>query len=258
MIPIAKPNLGEEEKRAVLEVMESGQLAQGAKVAEFEKRFAEYVGRGHGIAVNSGTSALHIALLAHGIGRGDEVVVPALTFFASASTVLLCGGTPTFADVDRDLGQRAKYDHILVGYNYRMTEIAAAIGLVQLRKLDGWVRKRRENAARLTKGISQIEGLAPPVEGNWMLHAYYQYIVRVEDGFPLTRDEIVRRLNDEGIGARASYPSVLYRQKAFRKRPKNRAKVAEDVIPRLVEVPVHPLVGAADITTILGALEALR
>src|SRR2546426_8620750 len=102
MIPIAKPNLGEEEKRAVLEVMESGQLAQGAKVAEFEKGFAEYGGRGHGIAVNSGTSALHVALLAHGIGRGDEVVVPPLTFFACASTVLLCGGTPTFADVDRD------------------------------------------------------------------------------------------------------------------------------------------------------------
>src|SRR5437667_5852415 len=98
----------------------------------------------------------------------------------------------------RDHGQTSKYQHVLIGYNYRMTEIAAAIGLVQLRKLDGWVRKRRENAARLTKGISQIEGLAPPVEGNWMLHAYYQYIVRVEDGFPVSRDEIVRRLNDQG------------------------------------------------------------
>src|SRR5437867_956351 len=103
MIPIAKPNLGEEERRAVLEVLESGQLAQGPKVAEFEKAFAGYVGRGHGIAVTNGTAALHIALLAHGIGRGDEVVVPPLTFFASASTVILCGGTPTFADVDRNL-----------------------------------------------------------------------------------------------------------------------------------------------------------
>ncbi len=362
MIPIARPNIGEEEKRAVLEVLESGQFAQGAKVAEFEKRFAEYVGRGYGIAVNSGTSALHIALLAHGIGRGDEVVVPALTFFASASTVLLCGGTPTFADVDRDLynmdaahlkaqvtkktravmpvdlygqtaemdaindvaeardllvledacqahgaeyhgrkagnlgdtacfsfyptknmttteggmvltddpkiaeacrllrdhGQRAKYDHILVGYNYRMTELAAAIGLVQLKKLDGFVRKRRENAARLTKGIAEIEGLSPPVEGNWMLHAYYQYIVRVEDRFPLTRDEIVQRLTSEGVGARPSYPSVLYKQKAFRKRPKNRSKVAEDVIPRLFEIPVHPLVSSEDIDMILRALESLR
>ena len=157
----------------------------------------------------------------------------------------------------RDHGQRAKYDHILVGYNYRMTEIAAATGLVQLRKLDGYVRKRRENAARLTKGISQIEGLTPPVEGNWMLHAYYQYILRVENGFPLTRDEIVKRLAEEEIGARASYPGVLYRQKAFRKRPKNRSKVAEDVIPRLFEIPVHPLVSGDDIDRILTVLDSL-
>ena len=158
----------------------------------------------------------------------------------------------------RDHGQRGKYDHILVGYNYRMTELAAAIGLVQLTKLDGYVRKRRENAARLTKGISGIEGLSPPVEGNWMLHAYYQYVVRVEDGFPLTRDEIVKRLTSEGIGARPSYPTVLYKQKAFRKRPKNRSKVAEDVIPRLFEVPVHPLVGPEDVDRIVGALASIR
>src|SRR5206468_3498542 len=122
----------------------------------------------------------------------------------------------------RDHGQRAKYDHALVGYNYRMTEVCAGIGLVQLRRLDGFVRARRENAARLTKGISQIEGLSPPVEGNWMLHSYYQYIVRVEDGFPHGRDEIVRRLSSEGIGCRPSYPMVLYRQKGFHKRPRAR------------------------------------
>src|SRR2546426_2292438 len=297
MIPIAKPNLGEDGKRAVREVRESGQLAQGPRGEEFERRFAEYVGRGHGIAVTNGAAALHIALLAHGIGRGHEVVVPPLTFFASASTVIQCGGKPTFADVDRDLynmdptllktavtkktravmpvylygqtaemdpineiaeahdllvledacqahgaeyhgrkagdlgdtacfsfyptknmttgeggmiltddpkiaeacrllrdhGQRAKYDHILVGYNYRMTEIAAAIGLVQLRKLDGWVRKRRENAAPLTKGVSQIEGRAPPLGGDWMVPPHYQYILRVEDGVPPPPDQIVRR-----------------------------------------------------------------
>ena len=362
MIPIAKPNLGEEERRAVIEVLDSGRFAQGAKVAEFEKRFAEYVGRGHGIAVSNGTAALHIALLAHGIGKGQEVVVPPLTFFASASTVILCGGKPTFADIDRNLynmepthlksavtkrtravmpvhlygqtaemdpinetaeahdlvvledacqahgaeyhgkkagalgdtacfsfyptknmmtgeggiivtddpqvaetcrllrshGERAKYDHVLVGFNYRTTEVAAAIGLVQLRKLDGFVRRRRENAARLTKGISQIEGLSPPVEGNWMLHSYYQYIVRVEDSFPLSRDTIVERLNSDGVGCRPSYPSVLYAQKAFRRRPRTRCPVAEDVVGRLFELPVHPLVSPEDVDTILGSLDRLR
>jgi perosamine synthetase len=363
MIPIAKPNLGAEEEKAVLEVLESGQLAQGPRVAEFEKRFAEYIGRGHGIAVCNGTAALHIALLAHGIGRGHEVVVPPLTFFASASSVMLCGGVPVFADVDRGLynldparvkeavtkktkavmpvhlygqtaemdpineaaeardlvvledacqahgaeyhgrkagnlgdtacfsfyptknmttteggmivtddpriaetcrllrshGEAAKYEHVALGYNYRMTEVAAAIGLVQLRKLDGFVRKRRENAARLTKGLSQIEGLTPPAEGNWMLHAYYQYIVRVEDGFPLSRDEVVKRLNAEGVGSRPSYPKVLYQQKAFgSRRPRFRCRVAEDVVPRLFELPVHPLVSPEDVEAILRGVESLR
>jgi len=363
MIPIAKPIMGEEEKRAALEVLASGQLVQGPRVAEFEKRFAEYVGRGHGIAVHSGTAALHLALLAHKVGQGQEVVVPPLTFFASASTVMLCGGTPTFADIDPDLytldprhlkgvitkktrtvmpvhiygqtaemdpineiaeahdlgviedacqahgaeyhgrkagnlgdtacfsfyptknmttggeggmivtddpriaercrllrdhGQASKYEHVSVGYNQRMTEVAAAIGLVQLRKLDSFVRKRRENAARLTKGVSQIEGLAPPTEGNWMLHSYYQYIVRVEDGFPLSRDELVEALNSEGIGARRSYPKVLYRQKAFGPaRPRGRCKIAEGLLPRLFELPVHPLVSSDDIGRILATLESL-
>src|SRR3972149_4440961 len=111
MIPIAKPIIGEGEKRgaveglggAAREVLESGQLVQGPRVAEFEKRFAAYVGRGQGIAVHSGTAALHIALLAHKVGRGTEVVIPPITSLASASTVMLCGGAATFADVDRGL-----------------------------------------------------------------------------------------------------------------------------------------------------------
>ena len=68
--------------------------------------------------------------------------------------------------------------------------VAAAIGLVQLKKLEGWVKQRRTNALALTKGLEGIEGLVPPAEGNWMVHSYYQYIVRREDPFPLSRDDI--------------------------------------------------------------------
>ena len=102
MIPIARPIIGEEELAAVKEVLASGMLAQGPKVKAFESAFAKDVGRKHGIAVANGTEALHIALAAHDIGGGNEVLIPPLTFFATASTVLQCGAKPVFVDVARD------------------------------------------------------------------------------------------------------------------------------------------------------------
>ncbi len=362
MIPIARPILGEEEFAAVKEVLASGMLAQGARVKAFEKAFAADVGRKHGIAVANGTAALHVALMAHGIRTGQEVLIPPLTFFATASTVLLCDAKPVFVDVHResynidpskvataitrktaaimpvhlygqtaemdpileaardrgipliedaaqahgaeyhgrkagrlgdtacfsfyptknmttgeggmiltdddaiaekarllrDHGQASKYEHVMLGYNYRMTEIAAAIGLVQLKKMEGWVKQRRANARALTKGLEGIEGLVPPSEGNWMVHSYYQYVVRREDAFPILRDDIVRTLNEDGIGCRPSYPMPLYQQKVLRDlRIRGRCPVAEDVVPRLFELPVHPGVGPADIERIVDAIERL-
>jgi len=93
MIPVARPVVGEEEIAAVAEVMRSGMLARGSVVAEFESRFADYCGAAHAVGVNSGTAALHAALLAAGIRPGDSVIVPAFTFFATASSVSMCGAT---------------------------------------------------------------------------------------------------------------------------------------------------------------------
>src|SRR5437870_2055106 len=282
MIPIARPILGEDEFAAVKEVLASGMLAQGPKVKAFEDAFAADLGRKHGIAVANGTAALHIALLAHGITQGQEVLIPPLTFFATASTVLFCGAKPVFVDVDRAAynmdptkvvgamtrktaailpvhlygqtaemdpileaaaergipviedaaqaagaeyhgkkagklgatacfsfyatknmttgeggmivtdddrvaekarllrhhGQPAKYEHVLVGFNYRMTEIAAAIGLAQAAKLDGWVNERRARARGLSKGRDGTGGLVPPSEGNWKGQSCHQELVR--------------------------------------------------------------------------------
>src|SRR3989454_627776 len=295
MIPIARPLLGDEELAAVREVLASGMLAQGPKVEAFEKAFAKDLGRKHAIAVTNGTAALHVALPAHGIGPGQEVVIPPLTFFATASTVILCGARPVFVDIDRSSynmdpakvasaitrktaaimpvhlygqtaemdpilaaardrgipviedaaqaagaeyhgkkagnlgdtacfsfyatknmttgeggmivtdddrvaekarllrhhGQPAKYEHVLVGFNYQMTDIAAAIGLAQLAKLDSWVKHRRANAAALSKGLDGIEGLVPPSEGNWMVHSYYQYILRRGGAVPPSPEGII-------------------------------------------------------------------
>ena len=362
MIPVAKPLLGEEELAAVKDVFESGRLVQGPRVEAFEKAFSAYVGRKHGIAVANGTAALHVDLLAHGVKEGQEVLIPPLTFFASASTVLQVGAKPVFVDIDRssynmdpakigaaitrktsaimpvhlygqtaemapiletakahdaiviedacqahgaeyhgrkagnlgdsacfsfyatknmttgeggmivtddaqvaerarlirDQGQAAKYEHVLLGFNLRMTELQAAIGLVQLRKLDGWVRQRRANAKALSKGLDGIDGLVPPAEGNWMVHAYYQYIMRAEPSFPRSRDEIVEALLEDGVGSRGSYPAALYKQKALRDlKVRGRAPVTESVVGRLFELPVHPSVTPADLETIVAAVERL-
>ena len=362
MIPIARPLLGDEEFAAVREVLASGILAQGERIRAFEEAFAAYEGRKHGIAVANGTAALQLALMAHGIRRGHEVLIPPLSFFATASTVLLCGARPAFVDIDpstytmdpakvaeavsrkttalvpvhlygqtaemdpilevarekdltviedacqahgaeyrgkkagnlgdtacfsfyatknmttgeggmivtddadvaqkarllRDHGQASKYRHVVVGTNARMTEVAAAIGLVQLRKLDGWVARRRANASELTKRLQVIKGLVPPAEGPGRVHSFYQYVVRVESDFPMTRDEIVKALEATGVGARPSYPMALYRQDALRSlRLRGRCPVAESIIERLFELPVHPGLTAEDVDRIANNLLGL-
>jgi dTDP-4-amino-4,6-dideoxygalactose transaminase len=102
MIPVAKPEIGADERAAVDRVMQSGMLAQGPEVAAFEQEFAAVVGGRHSVAVNSGTSALHLAFLAGGIGPGDEVIVPSFSFAATANAVALTGATPVFADIELD------------------------------------------------------------------------------------------------------------------------------------------------------------
>ncbi|MBX3193985.1 MAG: DegT/DnrJ/EryC1/StrS family aminotransferase [Microbacteriaceae bacterium] len=102
MIPAAKPEIGAEERAAVDRVMQSGMLAQGPEVAAFEQEFSDLVGGRHSVAVNSGTSALHLAFLAAGIGPGDEVIVPSFSFAATANAVALTGATPVFADIELD------------------------------------------------------------------------------------------------------------------------------------------------------------
>ena len=102
MIPAAKPLIGDDERAAVDRVMRSGMIAQGPEVAAFETEFSSLVGGRHSVAVNSGTSALHLAFLAGGIGPGDEVIVPSFSFAATANAVALAGGVPVFADIETD------------------------------------------------------------------------------------------------------------------------------------------------------------
>ncbi|MDP6144832.1 MAG: DegT/DnrJ/EryC1/StrS family aminotransferase, partial [Acidimicrobiales bacterium] len=102
MISLSKPIIGEDEKQAVMRVLDSGMIAQGPEVEAFENEFSSLVSDHHCVAVNSGTSALHLGLLAAGVESGDEVIIPSFTFAATANAVSLCGATPVFVDIDID------------------------------------------------------------------------------------------------------------------------------------------------------------
>jgi len=114
-IPIARPQLGEEEEAAVIEVMRSGMLAQGARVKAFEESFARAMGARYAVATSNGTTALYLALLAHGIGPGDEVITSPLTFIATANAIVHTGARPTFADVDDSLNLDPRAAAAMIG-----------------------------------------------------------------------------------------------------------------------------------------------
>ena len=300
-VPVAKPIIGDEEIENVVEVLKSGMIAQGPKVAEFEQKFADWIGTKYAIAVNSGTAALHVALLSCGIGKGDEVITTPFTFIASGNAIVYTGAKPVFADIDlktytlnpdtieslitentkailpvhlygqsanmdrineiaekhgliviedaaqahgatcngknvgnmgdmacfsfyptknmttseggiittndEDLAENAKifrahgasvrYHHDAIGYNFRMTDISAAIGLAQLEKIDGFNDKRIENAAYLNEGLKDVEGVITPYCAYDSKHVYHQYTIRVEKG---ERDDWVDIINGCGVG----------------------------------------------------------
>ncbi len=362
MIPIARPSIQREEREAVLRVLQSYFLTQGERVREFEGLFSDYVGTEYAVATNSGTAALHTALCALGLHEGDEVILPAITFFSCAAMIARCGATPVVADVGgedynlsseslaeaitpatkaimavhmygqpadmgaicdlakergvpviedacqahgarygksrvgslgtvgcfsfyptkvittgeggmvttddggiadhsrmfRNHGASRKYHHEFLGHNYRMTEIAAALGIEQLARIEDFIQARSHNANYLSKALATIDGLEPPPVLPKRTHVFYQYIIRVTREFPLKRDEVVARLGDLGVESRPSYPVPIHRQPAFQGVGRSaECPVAEMILPQMLELPVHPLLSEADLQTIASALETL-
>jgi perosamine synthetase len=338
-VPIARPSFGQLEEEAVIEVLRSGWVSQGPRVAEFERQFAEYVGAAHAVAVSSCTTALHLALVAAGVKPGDEVICPSLSFIATANAIVYAGATPVFADIDRSTynldpnrieelitprtsaillvhqiglpspinaiqavafrhglalvedaacaigseyrGQRIGKPHsamacfsfhprkILttaeggmlttndeemaarvrrlrqhamtvsdlarhsssrvviehydeVGYNYRMTDLQAAIGLVQLHRLDKMLLRRRELAERYTQRLSNLGWLVPPREPSDCRHNFQSYMARLTEDAPISRDALMQELLDHGIASRrgimAIHRELPYRDQAVEAR----------------------------------------
>jgi perosamine synthetase len=348
MIPIARPHMGAEELAAVSRVLTSGQLAQGEQVALFERRFAELCQVKEAVAVSSGTAAIHLALLAHEIGPGDEVITTPLSFAATANTILLVGAKPVFVDIEPDTynidpalveaaitprtkaimpvhlygnpsdmdrlgqlaakhgliliedacqahaatirgkpvgsfgtgcfsfyatknmttgeggmvttndpeiaervrlwrshGQQRRYHHIALGYNLRMMDIQAALGLAQMEKLEAWTEQRIANAAFLTSQLR--EWVKTPVVRPGYRHVYHQYTIQVSGD----RNAWQQALAERGIGTAVHYPCPIHQQPFYQEQGFNISlPIAEAAAQQILSLPVHPAVSEEDLATI--------
>ncbi|MDQ3150060.1 MAG: DegT/DnrJ/EryC1/StrS family aminotransferase [Chloroflexota bacterium] len=354
MIPIARPQMGEEEKQRVWEAMASGSLAQGPRVRELEEQFAAFVGADHAVATSSGTTALHLALLGHGIGPGDEVITVPFTFIASANSILYTGARPVFVDIGerdfcidpslieaaltertraimpvslygqpadmdaiaaiaerhglavvedacqahgaaigdrrsgtwgagtfsfyptknmttgeggmlttddgelaervrllREHGMKVRYHHDVIGYNFRMTDIAAAIGLAQLPKLPANNDRRREIAARYDGELRGV--LTPHVRPN-VTHVYHQYTLRVNQ-----RDAFAEALTNRGVGSAIYYPLPVHRQKPFLALGygADAMPVTDRLTAQVLSIPVHPSLTDEEVNAVIEAVNAI-
>ena len=363
-IKVAMPQVGEEEVAAVREVLLSGYYASGAKVEEFERSFAEYVGVNHAVAVNSGTSALYIALEAMGIGEGDEVIVPPMTFFATVSAVLYLRAKPVFADIDQDdlclspggvakmitdktkailpvhlfgaaanmnalldlakehglvvledcaqahgteykgrkvgsIGNAGAFSffatkhmttgeggmittdypdiaemarklrshgmtdrdtHTYLAYNNRMSEIGAAMGLIQLGRLDELNAIRIRNSEYIINRIHDLELVRIPLPRHSCVHTYFwcPVIIRPESG--RTIEELKVHLKTNGIGFRHRYTEPLYWQPVFKRVGLDYSgvhlQVVEQIAGNVIGLPNHPGLSRDDLDRVVEAVRS--
>jgi len=372
MIPVFRPSVGEEELNAIREVLESRWIGLGPKTEEFERKFAEYVDAKYAVGTDSGTAALHLALIGLGIGPGDEVIVPSLTFISCAHVILYCGGRPVFVDVNEDTltmsiqdlhrkitkrtkaimpvhygGHPCDMDPILdiakehnlivvedaahacgaeykmkkigglgditcfsfhavknlttgeggmvttnrediserlrkmrwlgiskgtwdrysprqgsplkstprwyyevddLGYKYHMSDIQAAIGIVQLRKLDRLNQKRRDIAKYYGEHLSRLEWIKTPVEKEYVKSVYHLYEIKVKN-----RDNFINYLAKNDITTSVHYMPIhlhpLYREY------KANVPVTEKVWTRLVTLPMFPDLPSSDLEKIVTTIE---
>jgi len=369
-IPITRPYFDRSEEEAIARVIRSGWVTQGEMVEAFERRVADYVGAPYGVATSSCTTALHLALRLSGVGEGDEVIVPSLSYIATANPILYQKATPVFADVDLEtynldplkaeeritkrtkaivvvhqLGLSADLDAFLdlarrygllliqdaacalgaeykgrkiggigdlacvsfhprkiittgeggmlltcdkatsdkarmlrshgasvsdlvrhraqrvlfekyeeVGYNYRMTDIQAAMGLAQMQKLQEILDKRRMLAGRYNELLKALPWIVPPREPVYATHTYQSYCIRVADNCPVARDEIMARMLEFGIATRAGCMAI-HREASYRALAEgSKLPVTEKVADTTLLIPLFPSMSTGMQDEVVGRL----
>jgi dTDP-4-amino-4,6-dideoxygalactose transaminase len=376
-LPYCRPDLGEEEVAAVAACIRNGWLTTGPKAQAFEAAFAKAAGAKHAIAVNSCTAALHIGLIAAGVGPGDEVVTPSLTFVAGAQCTMELGATPVFCDVDEetltadlqclqaavtpttkaiivtpyagrpvhmadivafarergiaviedaahatgmldrglwagalsdlaafsfyatknvttgeggmlvtnseDVADRVRvlalhgmdkdawkrytargswqYDVREPGFKYNMTDIAAAMGIVQLQRLEDMQTRREEIAQRYIAALADLPGIAPQRQPDSPgdRHAWCMFVVRVNEGQTgISRNELIEELKQRNVGASVHYiPTHTF--SAYRHLDHPPLPVTERVAQQILSLPLYPNMTDADVDDVIDALtQSLR
>ncbi len=214
---------------------------------------------------------LEDAAQAHGAAtpsRRAGSILGSFSFYATKNVSTGEGGAVTTNDdaladrlrLLRNQGMRARYQYEIVGYNYRMTDLQAAIGVPQMERLDEINATRQSNAAKLTEGLSGVEGLTPPVVAEGYNHVYHQYTVRIGEGSACTRDEAVEKLTDMGIGCGIYYPRAAYDYDCYRSHPNvviTDSPEAERAAAEAVSLPVHPYLEDSDIDQIIESVTSI-
>ncbi len=372
MIPITKPYMTREDARAASEVILSRWLTQGPKVELFEKAFATYVNAKYAVAVSNCTTALHLALIVAGIGPGDEVICPSLSFIATANPIRYVGAIPVFADVDADtynldphsvessitrktraimvvhqLGMPAdisafkqiankhklliiedaaaaagsmfkgkkigshsdlvcfsfhprkiittgeggmittsnkKYyerlkrlrqhgmsindltrhrsktlmfeDYIEIGYNYRMSDIQAAVGITQLKKIDWLIKKRRQIVHAYNKAFREINCLHTPYEPPQYFSNFQTYMIYLRKNCPITRMSLMKQLHTLGISTRNGI-TAIHKTLVYKDYNKLHLPITEEISNQGITLPLFPEMTSQDTQRVIVALTTL-
>jgi perosamine synthetase len=373
MIPIAKPYLTEEEARAAYDTILTGWITQGPKVQEFEEKFAAYTGARYAVAVSNCTTALHLSMIVAGIGPGDEVICPSMSYIATANAIQYVGATPVFAEVQpetynldpldaekritgktkaillvhqiglpadidafkrlseqyglkliedaacaagsaykgskigshselvcfsfhprkvistgdggmittsrEDYGKRLRLlrqhgmsvndrvrheantiifeDHIEIGYNYRMTDIQAAVGIKQLEKLDWIVEQRRKIAAAYNQAFSDIDSFRLPIEKEGYFSNYQSYSLYLKHSCPGSRNALMQQLLDKGIASRRGI-MTSHRETAYKHSQQHASlAVSEDLQDNSIILPLYVPMKENEIKYVIESVRSL-